>query len=211
MLLIVSLLLVVLLIVVFARRVEGVSVANVVVDVPVEDINVIDVGDVGIEDITMVVAEDVPADVKNTNVIEVSEEDLETLYQVLSSLLSSPRSSRKSSKEESKGRKPRSKPRSQGQKTYVSSCSSTVITIEEETEEELLARKFDEQLYGRRASKRKANYWDLKPVGRRPRDNKEKGDFRQDRRLKASRQKAVVESRTVLPIYVVGIRGELIP
>jgi hypothetical protein len=49
------------------------------------------------------------------------------------------------------------------------------------------------------------------PHGERPRDNKEKGDFRVDRRLKASRQKAVVESRTVLPIYVVGIRGELIP
>ena len=204
--LIVSLLLVVLLIVVFARRVEGVSVANVVVDVPVEDINVIDVGDVGIEDITMVVAEDVPADVKNINVIEVSEEDLETLYQVLSS----PRSrSQRAEGQEYKGRKPRSKPRSQGKKTYVS-CPSVVI-IEEETEAELLARKFDEQLYGRRASKRKANFRDLNPSGRRPRDNKEKGDFRVDRRLKASRQKAVVESRTVLPIYVVGIRGELIP
>jgi hypothetical protein len=196
-LLIVSLLLVVvLLIVVFARRVEGapvegVSVANVVVDVPVEDINVIDVGDVGIEDVT-----------------EVAEVELETLYQVLSSR------SQRAEGPESKGRKPRSKPRSQGKKTYVS-CPSTVITIEEETEEELLARKFDEQLYGRRASKRKANYWDLKPVGRRPRDNKEKGDFRQDRRLKASRQKAVVESRTayspLVPIYVVGIREGLIP
>lgn len=205
MLLIVSLLLVVvLLVVVFARRVEGapvegVSVTNVVVNVPVEDINVIDVGDVGIEDITMVVDEDVT---------EVAEDSLATLYQILSS----PRSrSQRAGGQESKGRKHRSKPRSQGQKTYVSSCPSTVITIEEETEEELLARKFDEQLYGRRASKRKANYWDLKPEGRRPRDNKEKGDFRQDRRLKASRQKAVVESRTVLPIYVVGIRGELIP
>ena len=211
MLLIVSLLLVVLLLVVIVKSkveaVENVPVKDVPKDVPA------DVFDVAVEDVSVedVPAKDVPADVKNTNVIEVSEEDLETLYQVLSPLLSSPRSSRKSSKEESKGRKPRSKPRSQGQKTYVSSCPSTVITIEEETEEELLARKFDEQLYGRRASKRKANYWDLKPVGRRPRDNKEKGDFRQDRRLKASRQKAVVESRTVLPIYVVGIRGELIP
>lgn len=199
MLLIVSLLLVVvLLIVVFARRVEGapvegVSVANVVVDVPVENINVIDVGDVGIEDITMVVAEDVT---------EVAEVELETLYQVLSSR------SQRAEGPESKGRKPRSKPRNQGKKTYVS-CPSVVI-IEEETEAELLARKFDEQLYGRRASKRKANFRDLNPSGRRPRDNKEKGDFRVDRRLKASRQKAVVESRTVLPIYVVGIRGELI-
>jgi hypothetical protein len=201
-LLIVSLLLVVvLLVVVFARRVEGapvegVSVANVVVDVPVEDINVIDVG---IEDITMVVAEDVT---------EVAEVELETLYQVLSS----PRSrSQRAEGQESKGRKPRSKPRSQGQKTYVSSCPSTVITIEEETEEELLASEFDKKFFGRRASKRKSNFRDLNPAGRRPRDNKEKGDFRQDRRLKASRQKAVVESRTVLPIYVVGIRGELIP
>lgn len=184
MLLIVSLLLVVLLIVVFARRVEGVSVANVVVDVPVEDINVIDVGDVGIEDITMVVDEDVT---------EVAEDSLATLYQILSS----PRSrSQRAGGQESKGRKHRSKPRSQGQKTYVSSCPSTVITIEEETEAELLARKFDEQLYGRRAAKRKANFRDLNPAGRRPRDNKEKGDFRVDRRLKASRQKAVVESRT---------------
>lgn len=199
MLLIVSLLLVVvLLVVVFARRVEGapvegVSVANVVVDVPVEDINVIDVG---IEDITMVVAEDVT---------EVAEVELETLYQVLSSR------SQRAEGQESKGRKPRSKPRSQGQKTYVSSCPSTVITIEEETEEELLASEFDKKFFGRRASKRKSNFRDLNPAGRRPRDNKEKGDFRQDRRLKASRQKAVVESRTVLPIYVVGIRGELIP
>ena len=183
--LIVSLLLVVvLLIVVFARRVEGapvegVSVTNVVVDVPVEDINVIDVGDVGIEDITMVVAEDVT---------EVAEVELETLYQVLSS----PRSrSQRAEGPESKGRKPRSKPRSQGKKTYVS-CPSVVI-IEEETE--LLARKFDEQFFGRRAAKRKANYWDLKPIKRSPRDNKEKGDFRQDKRLKAAYQKAVVESR----------------
>ena len=200
MLLIVSLLLVV----VFARRVEGapvegVSVANVVVDVPVEDINVIDVG---IEDITMVVAEDVTV-AGIEDITEVSEEELEALCQILSP----PRSSRRSSKEEVKDKKPRSKPLKT--KTYTS-CSSVVI-IEEETEAELLARKFDEQLYGRRASKRKANFRDLNPSGRRPRDNKEKGDFRVDRRLKASRQKAVVESRTVLPIYVVGIRGELIP
>jgi hypothetical protein len=203
-LLIVSLLLVVLLLVVFVKsKVEAVPVKDVLKDVPV------DVFDVAVEDVSVedVPAKDVPADVKNTNAIEVSEEDLETLYQVLSSR------SQRAEGPESKGRKPRSKPRSQGKKTYVS-CPSVVI-IEEETEAELLARKFDEQLYGRRASKRKANYWDLKPVGRRPRDNKEKGDFRQDRRLKASRQKAVVESRTayspLVPIYVVGIREGLIP
>lgn len=198
--LIVSLLLVVvLLIVVFARRVEGapvesVSVANVVVDVLRADVP----ADVPVE---RVFVEDVSAsDGKNINV----EVELETLYQVLSS----PKSrSQRAEGPESKGRKPRSKPLKT--KTYTS-CSSVVI-IEEETEAELLARKFDEKFFGRRASKRKSNFRDLNPAGRRPRDNKEKGDFRQDRRLKASRQKAVVESRTVLPIYVVGIRGELIP
>lgn len=162
-----------LLIVVF---VTVVIVKNKVEDVPVEDVSVTDVV-VPVEDINVIdvgIAEDIT---------------LETLYQ-----MSPPRS--RSPREEAKGRKPRSKPRSQGQKTYVSSWSSVVI-IEAETEEERIAREFDEQLYGRRAAKRKANHEDLNPSGRRPRDEKEKGDFRIDRRLKASRQKAVVESRAV--------------
>jgi hypothetical protein len=92
-----------------------------------------------------------------------------------------------------KDRKPRSqekKAQRSRKKTYVS------WSWEEETEAELLARKFDEQLYGRRAAKKEANHEDLRPVGRRPRDNKEKGDFQVDRRLKASRQREIIESRT---------------
>jgi hypothetical protein len=183
-LLIAALLLIVVLLVVIVlvRRVTDVPIADVPrADVPVEgasvkdsaeDINVIDVD---IEDI----AEDVPVvDVEIGRV-------LKTLYQ--NQILS-----QRSSKAE---RKPR-RPRSQGQKTYVSSWSSVVI-IEAETEEERVAREFDKKFFGRRASKRKSNFRDLNPAGRRPRDNKEKGDFRQDRRLKASRQKAVVESRAV--------------
>jgi hypothetical protein len=188
-LLIVALVLVVLLVVIvksaFVRSVEGVFVADVpradvpvVVDITVEGVSVA-------EDITV---KDVPADGKNINVIDVDiEEELKTLCQILSS--------RKSLREEGPEIKRRSlRGKLLKTKTYTS-YPSTVIIIEEETEEELLARKFDEQLYGRRAAKRKSNYEDLNPAGRRPRDNKKKGDFRIDRRLKASRQKAVVESR----------------
>lgn len=155
--------------------VEGVSVTDVTVDIPVDVIDVekgFVTGDEGLLNLEVLY-------------------QWETLYQ---NQRLSQRVERKSSKEE--GLKVKAiKPRSQGQKTYVS-WPSVVIIIEEETEEELLARKFDKQFYGRRASKRKANYWDLKPVGRRPRDGKEKGDFRIDGRLKASRQKKVIESRT---------------
>lgn len=188
MLLIVALLSIFVIFVFVKSKVEAVE------DVPVTDVPA-DVFDVSVEDVAVedISVANVPVDVsianvKNINVTEVSEKKLEALCQILSP----PISSRKSSKEEVKGKKPRSKPLKT--KTYTS-CSSVVI-IEEETEAELLARKFDEQLYGRRAAKKKSNHEDLRPVGRRPRDNKEKGDFRQDRRLKASRQKAVVESRS---------------
>ena len=80
-------------------------------------------------------------------------------------------------------------------KTHIVTGEEPFFLSQYETDEERLAREFDEQFYGRRAAKRKANYWDLKPIKRRPRDNKEKGDFRQDKRLKAAYQKAVVESR----------------
>ena len=80
-------------------------------------------------------------------------------------------------------------------KTHIVIGEEPFFLSQYETDEERLAREFDEQFYGRRAAKRKANYWDLKPIKRRPRDNKEKGDFRQDKRLKAAYQKAVVESR----------------
>lgn len=80
-------------------------------------------------------------------------------------------------------------------KTYIVIGEEPFFLSQYETDEERLAREFDEQFYGRRAAKRKANYWDLKPIKRSPRDNKEKGDFRQDKRLKAAYQKAVVESR----------------
>lgn len=181
-----------LLLVVFVKSkvedIEDVPVKDVIKDVPVDVFDVA-VEDVSVEDVNV---EDVPADVKNINVIEVSEEDLETLYQVLSS----PRSSRRLSKIVEGPEVKRRRPRGQGKKTYVS-CPSTVITIEEEAEAELLARKFDEQFFGRRAAKARANFRDLNPAGRRPRDNKEKGDFRVDRRLKASRQKEIIESRAV--------------
>jgi hypothetical protein len=174
MLLIAALLIVVIFI--FVRRVEDVPVTDVPADV--FDVSVIDDA---VEDITMVVAEDVTV-AGIEDVTEVSEIELETLYQVLSPPMSS-KAERKPSRAEVRTKR----------RTIASVPS---WSWEEETEAELLARKLDEQLYGRRASKRKSNHEDLRPVGRRPHDNKEKGDFRVDRRLKASRQKAVVESRT---------------